>query len=67
MDFVDEEYDIRVLRQFVEYGLDAFLELSAVFGAGHHAGHVETDDTLVEQNARYLALHDAQRETFDDS
>ena len=65
VDLIDEEDDVGILGEFVEHGLDALLELSAIFRAGHHAGHVESDDALVEKHARHLALHDAQGEALD--
>ena len=57
--------DIWVFRKLVKHGLYAFFELAAIFGAGHHTCHVESDHTFVEQYARDFALHDAEREPFD--
>ncbi len=66
MEFVNEEDDVFVFRKLIEYGLDAFLELSAIFGSGHDRGHVERHNALTEENARDLALDYAQGQAFDD-
>ncbi len=66
MEFVDEEDDVRVLAQFVEHGLDAFLELAAVFSSGHHPGHVEAHEPFVHEDAGHLALHYAQGKALHD-
>lgn len=65
VDLVDEEDDIRILLQLVDNGTDALFKLTAVFGTGHHARHVEHNDTLIEEDTRHLLLIDAQRQTFD--
>ena len=55
MDFVDEEYDFRVLTKFVYDGFHAFLELPAVGGSCDHSGDVERDDTLVSEHSCLVA------------
>ena len=65
MYLVDEENDVGVLLQLVDDGVQAFLELAAVLGACHHAGHVQHNDALVEEHARHLLLRDAQGQSFD--
>ena len=64
MDFVNEEDDIRIVLQFAQDAPDTFFKLAAVFGAGHYGCHVEGDDPLVEENAGYLLLDNAQGKTF---
>ena len=50
----------------VEDGLEPFLELAAVLGAGHHRSHVQADDGLVAQALRDVAGHDALGQALDD-
>ena len=66
MDLVDEEDDVLVVLQFLDDGLEALLELSAVLGAGHETSHVETDDALVGEQPGHLLFDDALGEAFDD-
>ncbi len=46
------------LLDFLEYGLQAVLELAAVLGAGDQRAHVELDKVAVAQGARHVAGHD---------
>ena len=64
---VDERDDLpgRVL-DVVEDGLEPFLELAAVLGAGHHRSHIQGDDGLVAQALRDVAVHDALGQALDD-
>ena len=64
--FVNEQNDVLGAADFVHDGLDALLELAAVFGAGDHQGEVEGDDALVAQNLRDVAPGDFLGQTFDD-
>ena len=54
------------LADFLHHGLDAFLELAAVFGAGDHEREVERDDLLVAQQLGHVARGDFLREAFRD-
>jgi hypothetical protein len=63
---VDEEDDVLGALDLVHHGLDALLELAAVFGAGDHEGEVEGDDLLVGEDLRHVALGDFLREALDD-
>ena len=63
---IDEEDDIGVFLQLIEYRAQALLELSAILGAGHHGSHVEHHYTLVEEDARHLLLYDAQCQSLYD-
>ena len=65
--FVDEQDDLAgFLRDFLEHGLQAFLELAAILGAGQQAGHVEDQHLLALERFRHLAIDDALRQAFDD-
>src|SRR5699024_9067406 len=67
VEFVDERDDLAVgVLDLLEYRLEAFLELAAVFGPGHHRSHVEHDDTFAAQRFRHVAGDDALREPFHD-
>ena len=63
---VDEKDDVLGAADFVHDGLDALLELAAVFRARDHQGEVERDDLLVAQKFRHIARGDFLREAFRD-
>ena len=63
---VDEDNDARVGLELRNDVLHAFLKLSPVFGASHHARHVEADDTLALQHSSHLSLHYAHGQSFHD-
>ena len=64
--FVDEKEDAAVaLPDFVEHGLQAFLELAAVFGAGQQRAHVEGEDGFVLEPLGHVAAQDALRQALD--
>jgi hypothetical protein len=50
----------------VEHGLQALLELAAIFRAGDQRAHVERHQLLVLQAFRHVAIDDAQGEAFGD-
>jgi hypothetical protein len=50
----------------VENGLQALLELAAIFRAGDQRAHVERHQLLVLQALRHVAIDDAQGEAFGD-
>ena len=60
--FVDEDDGVLRLHQFLHDGLQALLELAAVFGARHDQGQVEAQDALVGQERRHVAVRDALRQ-----
>ena len=67
MQFVDEGDDLALgLLDLLEDGLEPFLELTAVLGAGDHAGQVQRDQGLVAQGVRNIAGDDALGQPFDD-
>ena len=64
---VDEQDHLAfLLREIVQHGLQALLELAAKFRARDQRAHVEREDALVLEAFGYLAVHDALREPFDD-
>ena len=64
---VDEQDDLAfLLREIVEHGLQALLELAAEFRARDQRAHVEREDALVLQAFGHFAVDDALREAFDD-
>ena len=50
----------------LQHGLEPFLELAAILGAGEQRGHVERQHALALERLRHLAVDDALREPFDD-
>ena len=64
VEFVDEQYHVRILGELVENSLDAFLKLATVFGACHERGHVKPNHPFVEKDPRHLFLYDTERETL---
>ena len=63
---VDEHDYFRIATQLLHHALDALLELSSVLGAGHHACHVESNDTSVLQEVADFMARDALGQPFDD-
>jgi hypothetical protein len=53
---VDEQDHVLGATNLVHHGLDPFLELATVLGAGNHHGQVEYDDSLVVQQVRHICL-----------
>src|SRR5439155_26482963 len=65
--FVDEQDDALGPRgDFLQYRLEALLELAAVFAAGQERAEIERQELLVLQALRHVAIDDALRETLDD-
>ena len=65
--FVDKDDDTAFrLGDFVEDGLEAFLEFTAELGAGNQGAQVERDDPLLLEALGDVAGDDAQGESFDD-
>ena len=56
----------RARRTSLMHGLDALLELAAVFGAGHHQRQVQHDDPPVAQQLGHVVVDDGLGEAFDD-
>ena len=54
------------LRDLLEHGLEAVLELAAVLGAGDHRADVERDDLAVAQRLGDVAVDDPLGEALDD-
>ena len=63
---VNEEDDVPRAPDLVHDGLDALLELAAVFRARDHERQVEHDDPPVAQELRHVAADDGLGESLDD-
>ncbi len=63
---VDEQDGVLGPADLVHDGLDAFLELAAVLGAGDHHGQVEDDDAAVAEQLGDVAVHDHLGQALDD-
>src|SRR5690606_7895809 len=64
--FVDEQNDILSPLDLIHDRLDAFFELTAVFGTGDHQREIEGDDFLLEQNLGNGTAGDLLSKTFHD-
>ena len=68
VDLIDEEDDLAVgLLDFLEYVLEALLELAAVLGARDKGAQVERDQLLVLEGLGNVALGHAQGQAFGNS
>ena len=54
------------IRDLLEHGLEALLELAPVLGAGHQGPDVEGDDPLVLESLGHVAGHHPLGQTFGD-
>lgn len=66
MQFVDEQDRVLGTANLVHHGLDALLELAAVFGAGHHHRQIQHDNPFVGQQFRHGATDTSLSKPFDD-
>ena len=67
VEFVDEEDDAAFGGgDFAQHGLQALLELAAVFGAGQQRAHIERHDAGTAHGFGAVTADDALREPFDD-
>ena len=67
MELVDEEDDLALgVGDLLQNGLQALLELAAIFRARDEGAHVEADDPLVLQPFGHVAAHDAAGQALDD-
>ena len=66
VELVDEKDDVAGLADFLHHGLDAFLELTAIFGARDHEGEIERDDFLLAKQFRHVAPGDFLGEALGD-
>ena len=66
VELVDEEDGLFGRAHLVEDGLDAFLELAAVFRARDHQGQVEHDEALAVQELRHVVRGDLARQPLHD-
>ncbi len=63
---VDEQDGVLGPAHLVHDGLDAFLELAAILGAGDHHGQVEDDDAAIAQQLGDVAVDDELGQALDD-
>ncbi len=67
VDLVDEDDDAALVqRDLLEHGLEALLELAAVFRAGQQRRHVEHQHLLALERFRHLVVDDALGQALDD-
>ena len=67
VDLVDERDDLAVrVLDFLQDGLEPFLEFAAVLGARHHGRQVQGDEGLAAQAFRDVAGHDPLGQALDD-
>ena len=65
--FVNKEDHFSGSAHFVQYRFDAFFKLTAVLGARHHQGKIQSKNHFVVQKFRYGFVDDRLCQTFDDS
>ena len=66
--FIDEQDDFAFrLLHFSQHGLQAFLELTTIFGARNHRPQIQRHNALGLQRFRHIAVDDAQRQAFHNS
>ena len=65
VELVDEQDEVGVGSGRCDDGLDAFFEVAAVFGAGHHRSDVQRDDALFGQDGGNVAGGYAKGDAFD--
>ena len=64
---VDEQDDVAfLLGEFVQHGLQPFLELAPELGSGDQRAHVERQDALVLEPLGHLPVEDALGQALDD-
>jgi len=66
VDFIDEQNRLRALFQLTEQGLEAFFEITAVFGTRQQRAKVQRIDHALRQQVRHLAVDDAFGQAFGD-
>ena len=67
MELVDEQDDAPLGPPHLsQHGLQALLELTAVFRARHQRPHIQGEDRTILQSLGYVAAQDALREALDD-
>ena len=66
VDLVDEQDRVGQLLQLREHGLQALLEVAAVFGTGDQRAQIERIDRRIGQHFGHVALDDALGQSFGD-
>ena len=66
MQFVNKDDGLSfVLREFLEYGFKALLELAAILGTGHQHCHIEGQHPFTLEAFRHFTVDNALCEPFD--
>src|SRR5882724_1835252 len=65
MQLVDKDDGVLALHQLLHDGLEALLELAAIFCAGHDQGKIEREDAFVREKRWNVTVGDALSEAFD--
>ena len=63
---VDKQDHVLGPAHFVHHGLDSFLELASVLGAGDHHRQIQNDQPPIVQQIGHLLVDDLLGQTFDD-
>src|SRR2546421_4671691 len=66
MQLIDENDVLRIVDQFAHDLFQALFELAAIFRAGNDQTNVERKNSLMFEERRNFAAHDALGEAFDD-
>ena len=64
VDFVDEQHRIRMIFHLCHYGLQPFLEITAVTRTSQQSPHIKRIDCRLRQDFWHLFVHDLKRQTF---
>ena len=66
VELVDEQDQVRIRLGFLDDGLEAFLEVATVFGAGHHRSDVQREDAFLREGGGDVPGGDPQGNALDD-
>ena len=67
MELVDKHDNVTLLLDLIHHLLQPVFKLTTILGAGYHCCHVEHNHSSVEQMVGHFFVHNALRETLDDS
>ena len=66
MEFVNEQYDVRIFRDFVNNGFESLFKVTAVFCPGNYRPKVEGYEPLACKGRRNLSCDDLYCNAFHD-
>ena len=66
VELVDEQDQVRIRLGFLDDGLEALLEVAAVFGAGHHRSDVQREDAFLGEGGGDVPGSDPKSDALDD-